>query len=396
MNAPLRVTYGTREDLRQQYETQIALGGLFVPTVSNLEFRESVRVVFDLEFCNDRVELEAEVVSVVEPELARRGHEPGVAIQFTDAPELVKKQLGPYLGLDQEADRRRAPRRVARVPVMLECVDGGHLTGRTRDLSHSGVLLSIDGPPVAAGRPVKITLDHPTFDERLEVPAHVVRHLDVEGSVTALACEFDPPTGREKEIVAFIDDVQTSEHGRRLRGVTGAIGELGIINVIQVFGGCTRSGTLTVIRGYEEGRVVFEDGLLREVRLGPVSGMKALSRIVGWREGNFEFHARVEVGFEAANPSSLDAALLEATRQQDELARIETTHLPAGGRFRVDRKKLDAERAGLSKLEDSVAELAGAGMTLRQILDVIPEADVEIYKALASVADLGLIQTRSR
>lgn len=394
MNAPLRVTYASPEDLRQQYESQIARGGLFIPTVTNLEFRESVRIVFDLEFCNDRIELEAEVVSVVEPELAGPGKDPGVAIQFTQAPEHVKKQLGPYIGADREDERRRAPRRVARIPILIEPEDGRRLRGRTRDLSLSGLLASIDGPPVPVGRKVKVTLAHPTFDEQLVVPASVVRHLDVEGTVTALAGQFLPPEDRRTEVLQFIEDVQTSEHARRLRGVTGAIGELGIINVIQVFGGCTRSGTLTVIRGYEEGRVVFDEGLLREVQLGPVSGMKALTRIVGWREGSFEFHARVDTRGEPAKPCSLDAALLEATRQQDELARVDDGAFASGGRFRVDREKLDGERSGLSKLEDSVVELAGAGMTLRQILDVIPEPDVEIRKALATLADLELIRAR--
>ena len=395
MDAPLRVTYGSPEALRQQFDTQIALGGLFIPTVTNLEFREAVRVVFDLEFCDDRVELDAEVVSVVEPELAGQGNEPGVAIQFTDTPAAVKQQLGPYIGVDPVADRRQAPRRVARVSALIETEDGGRLTGRTRDLSHSGVLLSIDGPPIPVGRRVTVTLDHPTFDERFELAARVVRHLDVDGTVTALGCEFELAEDRAKDALQFIDDVQTSEHARRLRGVTGAIGELGITNVIQVFGGCTRSGTLTVIRGYEEGRVIFEDGLLREVRLGPVSGLKALTRIVGWRDGDFEFHARVEPCWGEAEPSSLDAALLEATRQQDELARIGPAGWPLGGRFQVDRAKLDAERSELSKLEDSVVELAGAGMTLRQILDVIPESDLDIRRALASLADLSLIRMRS-
>lgn len=223
----------------------------------------------------------------------------------------------------------------------------------------------------------------------------MVRHLEVEGTVTALACEFEVAGEREKEIVAFIDDVQTSEHARRLRGVTGAIGELGIINVIQVFGGCTRSGTLTVIRGHEEGRVVFEDGLLREVRLGPVFGMKALTRIVGWREGSFEFHARVEPSWEETEPCSLDGALLEATRLQDELARVDENDFVSVSRFDVDREKLDAERGGLSKLEDSVVELVSAGMTLHQILDVIPESDVDIRKALGTLADLELIRSRA-
>jgi len=394
MSAPLRVSYSTREELRQHFDSQIALGGLFIPTVTNLSFRDDVRVVFDLRFCDDRVELDAEVVSVIEPELAAKGSEPGVAIQFRDPPEKIHETLAQYIGVPKGPDRRRAPRRVVRVPILLRTPDGLSVSGRTRDLSHSGVLASIDGPPVRVGRPVEVTLEHPTFDERLIAPGRVVRHLEVEGTVTAVACSIDLPATKEREGLQFIDDVQASEHARRLRGVTGAIGELGIVNVIQVFGGCTRSGTLTVLRGYEEGRIVFEGGLLREARLGPVAGLKALSRIVAWREGSFEFQARVESGFGAAQPCALDAALLEATRQQDELARLASARWAQGTRFEVDREKLDAERSSLSKLEDASIELALSGMSLRALLDVIPEPDLEIHAALDTLADLGLIHTK--
>lgn len=393
MNAPLRVSYDTPEALRQQFNTEIALGGLFIPTVTNLGFRDNVRVVFDLSFCDGRVELDAEVVSVVEPELAGDGAEAGVAIQFTDSKVALTAKLGPYIGESQVPERRRAPRRVARVPILLETEKGDRLTGRTRDLSQSGVLLSIDGPPIAPDEPVHITIDHPTFeDERVTVPARVIRHLEVEGTVTALACSFEPAAGTEDDVMAFIDDVQSSEHARRLRGVTGAIGELGITNVIQVFGGCTRSGTLTVIRDLEEGRIIFEDGLLREVRLGPVSGMKALSRIVGWRDGSFEFHSRVEQSFEPTEPVPLEGALLEATRQHDEIGRSNSVQWSDATCFELDRARIDAERSGLSKLEDSAIDLVAAGMSFRQILDVIPEADVDVHAALTALSDLGLIQ----
>jgi hypothetical protein len=207
-----------------------------------------------------------------------------------------------------------------------------------------------------------------------------------------MACMFQPEVDTQDDVTAFIDEVQASEHARRLRGVTGAIGELGIINVIQVFGGCTRSGTLTVIRGYEEGRIIFEDGLLREVRLGPVSGMKALSRIVGWRDGSFEFHSRVEASWDPCEPVPLEGALLEATRQHDEIGRLDSVRWSEITRFSVDPDRLDAERSDLSKLEDSVLELAAAGMSLHHMLDVIPEADVDVHAALASLVDLGLIR----
>ena len=396
MSAPLRVSYESPELLRAQFESEISLGGLFVPTVTNLEFRSAVRLVLDLDgFCDEEVELAAEVVSVVEPEMAGEGTEAGIAVQFVDSPQTLKAKLGGYIGMMVRDDRRRAPRRVARVPTLLETEDGVRLTGRSRDLSHSGVLLSIDGPPVAVGKRVQLTVEHPTFDERMTIPADVVRHVDVEGTVTALACMFCPHPDDAAEVVFFVDDIQASEHARRLRGVTGAIGELGITNVIQVFGGCTRSGTLTVIRGYEEGRIVFEDGMLREVRLGPVSGMKALARIVSWRDGSFEFHARVESSFGAVEPCPLDGALLEATRQHDEQEHLGLPPFAPTTRFFVNRERLDAERGELSKLEDSVVELVCAGMSLRQLLDVIPEADVDVLRALSTLIDLGLITSRS-
>ncbi len=394
MNAPLRVSYESPEALKEQFEAEIAMGGLFIPTVTNLGFRDSVQVVFDLEFCDEKVELAAEVVSVVEPELAAGAGEAGVAIQFTDPPPEVKDRLGPFFGERKKPERRRSPRRVARVGILIQREDGSELTGRTRNLSHSGVLLSIDGPPVPIGETVRLTLEHPTFEERLDVPARVIRYLEVDGTVTAMACMFEPEMDTHKEVVEFIEDVQTSEHARRLRGVTGAIGELGIINVIQVFGGCTRSGTLTVMRGYEEGRVIFEDGLLREVRLGPVSGMKALTRIVGWRDGSFEFHTRVEPSFSQSDPVPLEGALLEATRQQDEIDRLGTSEWSDNTTFRVVAERLDAERSNLSKIEDSAAELASAGMTLRQMVDVIPESDVDVHEALRTLGDLGVIEAQ--
>lgn len=391
MSAPLRVSYESPERLREQFESEIALGGLFIPTVTNLGFRDAVQVVFELDFCDERVELAAEVVGVVEPELARDGGEAGVAIQFSDPPPTVKERLGRFIGVRKPPERRRAPRRVARVPIRIEREDGTTVTGRTRNLSHSGVLFSVDGPPVPLGETVVLTLEHPTFDEALEVPARIVRYLEAEDVVTAMACMFEPELDTQKDVVEFINDVQTSEHARRLRGVTGAIGELGITNVIQVFGGCTRSGTLTVMRGYEEGRIIFEDGLLRDVHLGPVSGMKALSRIVGWRDGSFEFHSRVEATFTPCDPVPLEAALLEATRQQDEIDRVADPGFGDGTTFLVDQDKLDAERSSLSKVEDSVAELAMADMSLRQIVDVIPEPDGDVRAAVASLAELGVL-----
>ncbi len=62
-------------------------------------------------------------------------------------------------------------------------------------------------------------------------------------------------------------------------------------------------------------------------------------------------------------------------------------------RLRVFRAA-DAETTGAGrpgKLEEVVLELAQASFTVQRILDVIPEPDLEIYRALVLLADAGTI-----
>ena len=45
-----------------------------------------------------------------------------------------------------------------------------------------------------------------------------------------------------------------------------------------------------------------------------------------------------------------------------------------------------------SKVEDAILDLARGEFTIRRILDMIPEPDVEILRALTFLADLGSIE----
>ncbi len=47
--------------------------------------------------------------------------------------------------------------------------------------------------------------------------------------------------------------------------------------------------------------------------------------------------------------------------------------------------------AEISKVEDTVIDLARGEFTIRRLLDMIPESDVEILRALTFLADLGSI-----
>jgi len=115
--------------------------------------------------------------------------------------------------------------------------------------------------------------------------------------------------------------VQSAEHSRRLGGINGPIAELGIENLLQMFGTSSPQGTLTVTRGAEEGMIVFEGGDLRGARLGELPCVDALKVMLSWREGGFEFHARVDESDFEGDPVPLSAAILEALCEIDENAR---------------------------------------------------------------------------
>ena len=93
--------------------------------------------------------------------------------------------------------------------------------------------------------------------------------------------------------------------------------------VLQMFATSSPSGTLLLRLGQEEGVICFEGGLLILAQLGGKTGMKALVRMLSWREGVFEFRAAVEDRQAKEAPLPLEAALFDAVRQIDEGSTVE-------------------------------------------------------------------------
>ena len=290
-----------------------------------------------------------------------------------------------------EPERRRDRRREARVPARL---DASHvsLDGRTRDISESGVLVSVDGSDLPLGKEVRLGLVHPETGEQLDVKGHVVRHIEAAGTVAAVGVEFDPGKDTQVRIVDFVRDAQATEQDRRDAGIAGVIEELGMANLLQMFGKSSQQGTLTVTSGSEEGVVAFESGLLRYARLGALKGTKALSRLMAWQEGSFSFHAHVDAMTDEDESVPLDGAILEAVRQIDEVHRMEMQDVDPAATLRLDSAALQAFGEPLGKTEQAVADLAAAGLTIRRLLDVIPESDADVLQALRELVEGGIVR----
>jgi hypothetical protein len=223
----------------------------------------------------------------------------------------------------------------------------------------------------------------------MEVDGLVVRDIRADGAVSGLGIAFEPAENERADLEHFVEGVQSTEHTRRLGGITGEIAEVGIQNLVQMFMTTMPAGTLTLQQGQHEGVIGFEGGMLCFARLGTALGLKALVRLLSWTEGRFEFHASLDSLERREPPIPLEAALFDAVRMLDEGERIDRSRLPDDARPRI--AKTNTEEDDLSKIEVTVLELARAGFTVQRMVDLIPEPDPEIYRALASLSENGAI-----
>jgi len=392
----LELAFAGAEALRHEYETNLANGGVFIATEEPFELREKVRVRLVLEFCHQRLELGGEVVHQVTAQMAALGRTPqGVAVSFEEPAAKIRQRLAPLLEgateLPLAARTRpghmpRAPRAAARVPARIKG-SAEPIAGRTRNLSQTGVLVSVPSRGVAVGERVKVTLTDPASGHAMDVDGTVVREV-----ADAIAIRFDPSASRRGAVESFIDGVKSAEHASRLGGISGDVAELGVPQLVQMLGSTAPLGTLSLRRGAEEAVLGFERGMLRTARVGVATGMKALVRLVGWREGSFEFHARLEVGQTPEPPLPLEGAILDATLMHDELGKPGRRLPPPDAVPRLAPAAAPSAGADLGKLERAVLDLVQAGFPVWRILDVIPEPDPLIYGALDALVDAGLVR----
>jgi hypothetical protein len=285
------------------------------------------------------------------------------------------------------ADRRKSPRAVVRVPARVQ---SSHVSfeGRTRDLSETGVLISGDATDLPLGKTVQLELQHPVSGRRMEARGVVSRHVETEGAVAAVGIHFEAPADEEILLKEFVSDVKRAEAERIASGITGRIEELGMPSLLQMLGQSSPHGTLTATNGPEEATVAFEHGAIRYAQLGNLMGIKAIARMLQWPSGAFSFHAYVDPITDEPDPIPLQNALIEAARQVDEARAAAPLDMRA--RFTVNRAAF-ADAGELSKTEEAVLDLAAANMTVRRILDVIPEPDAEVQYAIRALLEREML-----
>ncbi len=334
--------------------------------------------VFDDEFSSD-----AGLIPATGP-LGDEGPELALATDEEPLPESEDP--------NERTHRPRSDRAAARIPVNVRAPNGQELRARTRNLSESGVLLSVDGEELPLGKDVTLRLVHPATGEPISVGGRVVRHIEGEGAVAAVAVHLQPDDGDREAVERFVTEMGQADREQRKEGIRGPLDEMGPVGLLQMFTGLAPCGTLTITSGSEEGVIAFEDGALLMAHCRSVNGIKALARIFSWRTGFFEFRGQVEAVPEAERDGRpIEAVLLEALRVLDESKRFSGAEHEPSARFRVERDQLDGSGDALSQTEEAVLDLAGAGFTLRRMLDVIPDEDGHVHQAIDALLEKGVL-----
>jgi Tfp pilus assembly protein PilZ len=384
----------------REFQTNIARGGIFVPTTEPFERGARVEVELDLRFCAHRVVLAAEVVSFHPPDLAAAGGSVGVAVQFLESVTTLRSLLTEVAGVEAAAAITSLPQRDGgsprhrrtrtRIAAVLG-VRGRSRPAHTRNVSRSGALIVAEGDPPPIGERLQLTLVDPRRGESVRIDALVVRRVERDGRVIGVGVRFEIDPDAQSAVTTFLDGVQAASHTRALGHIDGTLSTLGLPNLLQMLAVCVDEGTLVLHRDDEEAQILFERGTLRSCSVGPIQGLKALARILEWEEADFEFQPLLPLEEPAGVAVPIENALLECTHQVDELNRVECYPLPPDAMLVL---RGDAVQ-GATPAELEVLARIGKGCNARQILDALPTYDSEIYGAIDALLRRGALAVRA-
>jgi Tfp pilus assembly protein PilZ len=458
----LHLRFESPESLRSEFEKNIANGGLFVATDEPYQIRQPVTVEIALVYLEGSggadcpggvLELDGEIVHVVPLEMASSGVVPGVALQLEESPQDLRERFTPLIGKravssvekDLEGPRRRGARRHSvRVPVRVMPVMSPPFEATSRDLSATGILLSLRDTVLPVGEVVRICLWHPSGDPSVVVDGKVVREVpNKKGRIAAVAVAFDRNQAADMRVRGVIDALREAGHRSRLGGISGSIGDLGLPSLLQMFGASAPQGTLVVECDGEQGWIAFADGQLLGAEMGLFSGHDALVAMLDWSNGSFEFEANADPQLvESAPRKPLEGAVLAAVCaiderdaeagpgfevvEADETIIFEADAVPglsfpdalgddagedgedddgfgtaspvveitSATTFEIDREQEELSVGTLDKTEEALIDLARAGMTRARMSEIIPEAEERIQAALEGLVDLGVLLPR--
>jgi len=202
----------------------------------------------------------------------------------------------------------------------------------------------------------------------------------------------DGPASAQPMPKKRLEEVAAGRRTNQVRSMSGAIDEVPLPDLLQLFGSSRKTGMLVIKTDTDVGKVYLERGAIvfaainDSELLGPE---KSIHRILSWRHGTFYMEPMERIELSTRIDLSTEAALMEGMRILDEVARFE---LPAM------RSPIRLATPMRSKLRDltgdqlDVLQIALAQTQLEAVFNNCPLDDIDIAAALSLLLERGFLE----
>lgn len=172
--------------------------------------------------------------------------------------------------------------------------------------------------------------------------------------------------------------------------LVGKLSQMGLPDIIQFLHMNRKEGELKVTGASASGVLYIKDGEIYNAVIDGIEKEKALYRLLGWPEGEFEFVAGAVQGPRKIHTST-SGLLMEGMRQLDEF-KSKAALLPdrrSPVRLTVDEASL---QKGLAPGINEIVKLLKVYSRVGDLIDNSPWTDYEVFEALSSMLSMGIVE----
>jgi pSer/pThr/pTyr-binding forkhead associated (FHA) protein len=237
---------------------------------------------------------------------------------------------------------------------------------------------STNGTFVNGERVERMTL---TEGDRVLIGTSIIKLVTTEG-----------PPSTASQPKKRLEEVAAGRRTNQVRSMSGAIDEVPLPDLLQLFGSSRKTGVLVIKSETDLGKVFLERGSIVFASINDSDALgpeKAVHRILAWRHGTFYMEPSEELEVQTRIELSTEAALMEGMRIYDEVARFDLPPMRSTLRFALPL------RGKLSELNGTQLDVLQVGMSASSLENLFNNCglpDVEIAAALNVLLQRGYLE----
>jgi pSer/pThr/pTyr-binding forkhead associated (FHA) protein len=189
-----------------------------------------------------------------------------------------------------------------------------------------------------------------------------------------------------------LQEVAINRRTNQVRSMSGAIDEVPLPDLLQLFGSSRKTGVLVVKTDTDIGKVCLEKGVIVSATINDqetIASEKSVYRIITWQHGTFYMEPAEEGELPNRVQMSTEGALMEGLRILDEVNRIQLP--PMLSRIALARP-LTPKLRDLTPEQLDVLQVALHQTQLEAIFNNSTLDDIQVANALAVLIENGYLK----